>query len=165
MNGPDVTKIDEEESSLILPRFTNADAWWLGSTLRDMASELGAKAAIEVRKGTLTLFRSLLDGATQDNAGWLGRKLATAIHFERSSYAMFLSLQLKDVTLAHYGLDGEHYVAAGGAVPIRVAGVGVVGCVGISGLPQEQDHRLAIEALFRLRDHCEEAARPPVNPD
>ena len=53
----------------------------------------------------------------------------------------------KNETLAKHGLDMADYADHGGAVPIRVAGTGVVACLTVSGLPQVEDHRLAVAAL------------------
>ena len=39
------------------------------------------------------------------------------------------------------------HTAHGGSFPIRVAGVGIVGAVTVSGLPQAQDHALVVEGL------------------
>jgi len=44
------------------------------------------------------------------------------------------------------------YAAAAGAVPIRVAGVGCVGAVAMSGLAGMEDHALVVEAIGDLRD-------------
>ena len=41
-------------------------------------------------------------------------------------------------------------MAAGGAFPIRVRGVGLVGTVTVSGLPQLEDHRLVVTTLERF---------------
>ena len=57
----------------------------------------------------------------------------------------------KGETLAKHGLDMAHYADHGGAVPIRVAGVGVVAVLTVSGLPQLEDHRLAVSALTALK--------------
>jgi uncharacterized protein (UPF0303 family) len=44
-------------------------------------------------------------------------------------------------------LDPNLYAAHGGAFPIAVRNVGVVGTVTVSGLPQADDHRLVVKAL------------------
>ena len=60
------------------------------------------------------------------------------------------------------------YAAAGGGFPIRVTGVGVVGAVTVSGLAQEDDHALVVEALRTFLDELSGSAKqrsPPSRPD
>lgn len=146
-----IASLDKEETDLTLLRFTNDDAWWLGSRLRDVAKERGYPIAIEVRRGPTTLFFATLEGATSDNAGWTARKLAVVSRFEQSSFAMALKLRDRGAGFDRFGLDPDHYVLAGGGVPIRVAGVGVVGGLAVSGLPDAEDHALAVAMLTELK--------------
>ena len=44
------------------------------------------------------------------------------------------------------------YAVAGGAVPVRVRGVGVVAVATVSGLPSAEDHALVADALRALAD-------------
>ena len=44
-------------------------------------------------------------------------------------------------------LDIDQYAAHGGAFPVIVRNFGVVGTVTVSGLPQEEDHRLVVQVL------------------
>ena len=48
------------------------------------------------------------------------------------------------------GLPLRRYGFAGGGFPIAIAGVGVVGAVAVSGLPQRDDHAMVVEALAEL---------------
>ncbi|MEE4454974.1 heme-degrading domain-containing protein [Novosphingobium resinovorum] len=149
--SPDrIAAIDAEEAALALTRFTNDDAWWLGTRLREMALERDASVAIVIRRGAATLFQAVLDGATADNVAWALRKLAVVTHFERSSYATALHMRARGATFERYGLDDKAYACAGGAVPIRISGVGMVGGAAVSGLPEEQDHALVVAVLREL---------------
>ena len=56
----------------------------------------------------------------------------------------------KGETLERHGLAGMDFAEAGGAVPIRVAGVGVVAVATVSGLPQVEDHKLVVRAIRTL---------------
>lgn len=48
------------------------------------------------------------------------------------------------------GLDAALYAAHGGAFPVWIWDVGVVGVVTVSGLPQADDHALVVEAITAL---------------
>lgn len=59
-------------------------------------------------------------------------------------------MQASGRSLADHGLSAQDYAAHGGAVPIRVQGVGVVAVATVSGLPSVEDHRLVVRALETL---------------
>lgn len=94
------------------------------------------------------LFHCGLPGSTLDNDAWLRRKGRVVMRFEHSSLYMARLCQDRQVTLAEkFGLPASRYAAAGGAVPLRVRGTGVVGWFGVSGLPQLEDHRFVVDTL------------------
>jgi uncharacterized protein (UPF0303 family) len=73
--------------------------------------------------------------------------------FAASSYLVGRRLAAKGDTLdAKFGVDPADFAAHGGAFPIRVPQVGVVGVVTVSGLPQADDHALVIEAIETFLD-------------
>nr|BFE72411.1 hypothetical protein GCM10020092_057120 [Actinoplanes digitatis] len=49
-------------------------------------------------------------------------------------------------------MDPADFAAHGGAFPVRVPNVGVVGVVTVSGLPQADDHALVVEAIEAYLD-------------
>jgi uncharacterized protein (UPF0303 family) len=146
-----LAEIDRADHALTLSWFTADDAWTLGARLRDIAAARHAQASIEIRRCGSTVFAASLDGATADTAGWASRKTAVALRFERSSLAVALDLRARGLTLEDFGLSRAVYAAAAGAVPIRVAGVGCVGAVAMSGLAGMEDHALVVEAIGDLR--------------
>jgi uncharacterized protein (UPF0303 family) len=56
-------------------------------------------------------------------------------------------------------LDPDQYAAHGGAFPVIVKGVGVVGTVAVSGLPQAEDHDLLVGVL---REFLRGEQEPPA---
>jgi uncharacterized protein (UPF0303 family) len=150
-----------QERELILPKLDAQTAWELGSRLRSMAAERRLAVAIDVRRfgqPVFPLFYSALEGTSPDNGEWVRRKSNVVARFHRSSYTIALRMKAKNETLLEkYGLPAIDYVAAGGAFPLHVEGTGVVGSVTVSGLTQEADHALIVEALCDLlgRDYAE----------
>ncbi|NVN11609.1 MULTISPECIES: heme-degrading domain-containing protein [Nguyenibacter] len=149
----DLERIARQERELVLPGLTEEDAWILGCWLRQTANARRHPIAIDIRRGDHILFSASLDGATPDNVGWIARKTRVAARFHRASYAIGLLLQQEGKTITQrFGLPESDYAPFGGAFPLRVRGVGVVGTLCVSGLPQREDHRLVVEALASFAD-------------
>jgi uncharacterized protein (UPF0303 family) len=143
-----IARVEEEERELVLPAFTHDDAWRLGCLLVELAEERSLAVTIDIRKGTQQVFHAALEGTTPDNDSWVERKVRTVYRFGASSYLVGRrhAADGKDFNEAT-GLPFQEYVAHGGAFPIRVENVGIVGVVTVSGLPQADDHALVVEAL------------------
>ena len=147
----DIARIAEQERLLRFARFGPDEAWTLGALLRDMALAAAAPVAIDISLRDRTLFHCALPGSTTDNAEWIRRKRNTVLRLWRSSYAIGLSLALKGESqeTAHV-LPLADYAVHGGGFPIALDGLGCVGVVTVSGLPQRQDHTLVADALAQL---------------
>ena len=144
----DLAIIATQEKQLLFRAFSENDAWSLGCRLRETCIAQSHPVAIDIRRFGQPLFFSALAGSTPDNVDWVRRKANTVARFYRSSYGMGLEMQQKNSTLAEkFGLALSEYAAHGGSFPLAVAGVGVIGSVTISGLPQRQDHELVVETL------------------
>ena len=141
-------RIAAEEREIVLPRFDLADAWELGATMRAAALEAGLPIVIGITLGEARVFHTALPGSSADNDGWLERKTRVVRRYGRSSYGVGQSFRAggKDFD-ADARLDTSLYAAHGGVFPITIAGVGVVGTVGVSGLPQADDHAFVVEHL------------------
>lgn len=146
---PSSDTLQAEAASLILPRFAEAEALALGQILTDLGA--GLTIVINIRTPDRTLFHAALPGSGPINDRWVQRKSATALLFQEASLAVGVRTRAKGETLAKFGLPVEDYAEQGGAVPIRVAGAGVVAVVTVSGLAQVDDHNLAVAGLRQLK--------------
>ena len=146
-----IAQIEDEERRLRFSRFDNEDAWRLGSLLVDLARARNASVTVDIRRNGQQLFHYALPGTSADNDAWILRKSRVVDRFGHSSYLVGLRYQSRGTTFEEKSrLDLDRYAAHGGAFPITVEGVGVVGTVAVSGLPQADDHRLVIKALERF---------------
>ncbi|MEJ3405774.1 heme-degrading domain-containing protein [Rathayibacter sp. YIM 133350] len=137
-----------EEAELVVTDFTLEDAWALGSRMRAAALDAGMPVAIGIVLGQQRVFHSALPGSSADNDDWLERKTRVALRFGRASMAVGESFRVGGKTFEEAArLDPSTYAAHGGVVPVRLAGGVVIGAVGVSGLPQREDHAFVVEHL------------------
>jgi uncharacterized protein (UPF0303 family) len=144
----DMEKIAEQERLLQFDRFDLEAAWSLGEHLRALGSARGHVLSIDIEINGMRAFFAALPGARPDFEYWIRRKRNLVLRFLRSSYSIGLDLARQETTLeAKWGLAAADYAAHGGSFPLIVRGVGCIGAVTVSGLPQRQDHNLVVEAL------------------
>jgi len=143
-----VASVEAEERELVLRSFTHDDAWRLGCLLVGLADERDLPVTIDVRKGSQQVFHAAREGTTPDNDTWVERKVRVVQRFGASSYLVGLRARAKGTTFNdQHQLPLQEYAAHGGAFPVRVEGVGLVGVVTVSGLAQGDDHALVTEAI------------------
>ena len=146
--APSLAELAAEEQDLQFTRFTNDDAWDLGTALVATGRRRGLPIAVDITRNRHQLFHAALSGATPDNDSWIRRKTAVVDRFGHSSlYVRQASIERGTTFEAEFGLDPAAYAAHGGAFPILVRDVGPVGAVVVSGLPQVEDHRMVVAAL------------------
>lgn len=139
-----------EQADLVFPRFAEAEALALGRILVDLASAGALPVVINIRTAARTLFHAALPGSAGLNDLWARRKSNTALLFQEPSMTVTTRLRDKGESLDKHGLDAADYADSGGAVPIVVAGVGVVAVATVSGLPQLEDHKLVVRGIRAL---------------
>ncbi len=146
-----LARLEAEHRELELTGFDRADAWQVGSALASRALREGMPVAVDIRTSAGVLFHASLPGATADNDEWIRRKSATALRFEASTALLAARTDAEGRSMFEPGwLDPAEYTIAGGAVPVRVRGVGTVAVVTVSGLASEVDHDLVVQALREL---------------
>lgn len=140
----------EQERQLQFKAFSNEAALKLGLTILEMAKndEYGPIAVCVEMNGT-PLFMHLMAGTNLDNVAWLGRKKRVVDRCQHSSLYMGLEFAAKGEDFNEL-LDKNEYQALGGAFPLIIKDVGVVGSVTVSGLPDRMDHKLCVEGIKRF---------------
>ncbi len=141
-------QLQREERELRFHDFTLDDAWLLGARMRQAAAEEELPIAIGIMLGQQRVFHAALPGSSADNDEWLARKTRVALRYGKASLAVGEQFRDggKDFDTASR-LDTDAYAAHGGVVPIRLKGGTVIGAVGVSGLPQLDDHAFVVQQL------------------
>ena len=144
----DLDTLLAQEDELQFRTFTNTDAWELGCALVDAAQRDRLAVTVDIRRGDQQLFHAALPGTQHDNDLWIERKNRVVRRWGHSSFYIGTLHREEGTTLADRQLvDRTEFADHGGAFPVNVRGVGLVGTVTVSGLPQADDHRLVVEVL------------------
>lgn len=146
----DVSEIEAEFAGLELARFDETTALRLGQLLLDLARAEGLAVVIDIRTPDRTLFHAALPGSAPLNDLWARRKSNTALMFQLPSLLVGQRNRARGEGLERHGLRPDDFSDSGGAVPIRVRGLGVVAVATVSGLPQVEDHKLVVRAIRML---------------
>jgi uncharacterized protein (UPF0303 family) len=143
-----IAELEAQEQRLQFHGFDNDDAWRLGSLLVGLAHERNLPLTVDIRRHGHQLFHAALPGTAPDNDTWIERKIRVVNRFNASSYLVGRRFAAKNETLGSaHGVVAADYATHGGAFPIRVRNVGVIGTITVSGLPQADDHALVVEAI------------------
>ena len=148
--GFNSTELLALEDELTLTVFTNKEAVELGECVIKIAREKNLPIATRVYIGDWIAFHASLPGSDAENDRWMARKVRTVAAKGHSSMCLRIlaeeaGIAEKDWYVQNNLAENDHAIH-GGAFPLRVDGVHV-GTVVVSGIPQEDDHRLAIESL------------------
>lgn len=136
------------EETLQFKNFTNEMALEIGLSIVKKAKELNKAIAVDISKNRQQIFHYSFEGTSPDNDNWVRRKNNTVNRFNRSSYYIGTLLKALGQTLEErYYLSTVEYATHGGAFPIIIKDAGVIGSITVSGLTEEEDHNLVVEAI------------------
>ncbi|MEV5720658.1 heme-degrading domain-containing protein [Amycolatopsis mediterranei] len=143
-----LAQLAEQEERLQFTKFDNETALALGQQLLTAARDRGLPVTISIRRNGQRLFHAALPGTAADNDAWIDRKSRVVDRYGHSSFFIGTQFRAKGGSFEeHSRLDLDLYAAHGGVFPVLVRGVGPVGTVGVSGLPQADDHAFVVEQL------------------
>ncbi|MGZ9236160.1 MAG: heme-degrading domain-containing protein [Anaerolineales bacterium] len=138
----------QEEHELQFVSFNESAAWEVGCRLVARAQNEGLPITIDITRGSHQLFHASLHGASADNDEWIKRKVRLVYRFGHSSFYMGQLLKSKGKRIEEaYLISESEYAPHGGCFPVIVKNTGMVGTITVSGLPQEEDHKLVVQAI------------------
>jgi len=136
-----------EEQILKLPSLSNNDAIEIGQIAVTLGRQRKLPIAIEVRISEWIVFHASLEGAKPENDWWINRKAAVVKLNQHSTMFERVSAEEREADWhKENGVTDETHAIHGGALPL-ITEDGFKGILIISGLPQVEDHLLAVEVL------------------
>ena len=137
----------DEEQVLKLPSITNNDAIEIGQISISLGNQRKLPITIEVRIGDWIVFHASLQGSKPENDWWINRKVAVVMLNQHSTMFERVSAEERGVDWHQENdVTDETHAIHGGALPLKTE-EGFKGILIISGLPQVEDHLLAVEVL------------------
>ena len=137
----------DEEQILKLPSLTNNDAIEIGQIAVTLGNQRKLPIAIEVRISDWIVFHASLEGSKPENDWWINRKVSVVVLNQHSTMFERVSAEERGADWhKENGVTNETHAIHGGALPL-ITDEGFRGILIISGLPQVEDHLLAVEVL------------------
>ncbi len=138
----------QEEKRLQFNSFNEDTAWKIGSWLVNYAKRENLPVTIDIMRGEHQLFHASRPGTSADNDEWVKRKVRLVNRVGHSSFYVGQMLKSKGRSIEEELLLAEsEYAPHGGCFPIIIKNTGMVGTITVSGLPQEEDHKLVVKAI------------------
>src|SRR5579859_6930116 len=126
-------ELSQQEQDVQFASFDNDTALVVGMALVQAARERGKAVTIDITRSGQQLFHFAMVGTSIDNGEWVKRKSRVVQRFGHSSFYMGISLKNAGQTIEEkYLLPESEFAAHGGAFPLIVKGVGVVGTITVS---------------------------------
>ena len=141
-------ELKKQEEMLQFTEFTNETALQIGMRLIEKAKEENLSITIDITRCGHQLFHYAFEGTSPDNDAWIIRKNRVVNRFHTSSLYIGTKLKLLEKTIEEkYLISSKEYCPYGGAFPIIIKNVGVVGTISSSGIRQITEHNLIVEVL------------------
>jgi len=137
----------EHELSTTLNSLNNEDALAIGKLATEIGISRNLPIAIQVQIGEWIVYKAALPGSKPENDGWIKRKANVVLLKHHSTmYERVLAEENSRDWHLDNGVEDATHAIHGGGFPLTTK-EGFKGILLISGLPQVEDHLLAVEIL------------------
>jgi uncharacterized protein (UPF0303 family) len=137
----------DEEQILKLPTLSNNDAIEIGQIAVTLGNQRKLPITIEVRIVGWIVFHASLAGSKPENDWWINRKVAVVMLNQHSTMFERVSAEERGMDWhKENGVTNETHAILCDTLPL-ITEEGFQGILVISGLPQVEDHLLAVEVL------------------
>ena len=143
-----------EEKQLQFVSFNEDTAWEIGCWVVEYATRNELPITVDIQRGEHQLFHASRPGTSADNDEWVKRKVRLVNRTGHSSFYIGQLLKSEGKSIEEMLLLPEgKFAPHGGCFPIIIKGTGAIGTITVSGLPQEEDHKVVVQAI---KHHLEE---------
>src|SRR6476646_4874969 len=97
---PPLEDLEQQETTLVFPRFSEETAWEIGTALVATARRTNAPVVVDIRTPDRTLFHAALPGSAPDNDHWARRKSNLTMRWHQSSLRAGVRLAAKGARLS-----------------------------------------------------------------
>ena len=135
------------EERAIIEKLGNQEAIEIGQLATKIGLERNLPIAIQVQIGEWVVYKAALPGSKPENDGWIRRKANVVLLTQHST--MYERVKAEEAGLdwhLNHGVTDQTHAIHGGGFPLQTP-AGFQGILLISGLPQVEDHLLAVEVL------------------
>jgi uncharacterized protein (UPF0303 family) len=140
--------LQRHEQELQFTEFSNETALALGLMLVEAAKREHKTITIDICRNGQQLFHCAMAGTSADNDVWIRRKNNVVNRYGHSSFFVGTDFRARGKNFdVDARLDPDLYAAHGGAFPIIIREVGVIGTITVSGLPQAEDHEFVVAQI------------------
>ena len=137
-----------EEEELQFASFNEDTAWKIGSQLVKDSINKNLPITIDITHGERQLFHASRPGASADNDEWIKRKVRLVYRFGHSSFYIGQLLKSQGKSIEEkYLLPESEFGPHGGCFPVIIKDSGIIGTITVSGLTQEEDHKLVVRII------------------
>lgn len=141
-----VEVLRRQEAELVFEQFDEITAFAIGNAIRERCVRDRLGIVCDIRFWNRLLFAAAVPGSASANWDWAKRKAFAVERWGKSSYRAMIENGRK----REHDDEGAHprdYALHGGSFPIIIAGVGQVGAITVSGLPEAEDHAVIVDAV------------------